>query len=68
MYMEPNITRLSQLDIANFKKGQDILFCPQCNWQQMEPYGMKPECPECRTDLHFTIMCGELRDLETING
>ncbi len=66
MYIGPNsINRLKEINLYNFKNGETILFCFKCDWQQTEPYGMNPKCPDCQNPLHYTTMSDELKGLVT---
>lgn len=67
MYIVPNKERLSILDgITEEFIGQQVLFCPECDWQLPPGYVGKPKCAECGAHLHVSMIDQELVDL--ING
>lgn len=64
MYIEPNKERLYKLrGISESDIGQQILFCPECDWQ-LSPGGVcKNMCPECGSKLHVSMIDKELIEL-----
>ena len=59
----PDRARQARLKLDGFKDGEQIMFCPACDFQHMQPVGAVPECPECGARLHLTRVTDELRDL-----
>lgn len=47
MFIKPNVERLSKLDVANFKTGDTIVFCEQCDWQLNFVGALANTCPDC---------------------
>jgi uncharacterized protein YbaR (Trm112 family) len=62
-----DLIRLSKLNISNFKLGEQILYCPDCNWQIYESLAMNPICPECKARLHLINLTNELTYIIKLN-
>jgi ssDNA-binding Zn-finger/Zn-ribbon topoisomerase 1 len=45
--------RLKKLNFDGFDKGDQILFCHECDWQAKKVMAMKPECPKCGAHLYL---------------
>lgn len=63
MFITPNRSRQARLKLDGFKDGEQIMFCPACDFQYFETVGAIPDCPECGAKLHLTRVTGELRQL-----
>ena len=63
MFLIPNKHRLRLLNLSGFKIGEQVLFCPDCDWQADQPLAMKPVCPKCNASLHVSRIDEELVEL-----
>ena len=53
--------RLAALNLAGFRDGERVLFCPTCEFQLLDAGWMKPECLDCRDEIRFVTVDSELR-------
>ena len=68
MYITPNRKRLSELNLNNVQIGDNILFCPECDFQ-IENACIKPICPNCNyKHLHITKVDNELFNINILDG
>ena len=52
MWMRPNVERIARLNLGGFEVGDDVMFCPDCEFQYDAGCVGRPECPDCGTALH----------------
>ena len=45
--------RFKKLKFEGFDKGEEILFCHECDWQAEPKTLCKNECPECGENLYL---------------
>ena len=59
MFQSPNIKRLKQLDLSKVSIGDEIMYCPDCEFQEETNTAGKAIC-DCGTRKHIITVTEEL--------